>query len=875
MRGGKAPAWTGILLLFFCGGSLLHSEILNVPGAYPTIKSAVNRASNGDTILVDDGVYLEKNIDVTREILIKAKTLFGAVIYGSKKSGDSIFIIRAAARVEGFVLKSSAIGIGQRNSPDVVWQAANLVLFDCGTGISINDAGNNVGGAVLRNIAIFGTPTSAGISTNDANSVDVAGCLLVNCGIAFAGYNHLSFRVEDSVALDCRIGFEESTSHRPIPPASSRIERSEGVRILSSASLRDSGRLEGFLSLLRNSVFRTLSPGASTKDEVAGEAIIALILGGISRVMGDFESSARSYQTAHSAAEKAGSQEFVWEALLGLARMEEARGALGEALERYKEAANHVERWLPQVPGGIHRINYLEDKMTVFEALIGLLLDKHESDPSKGYDEEAFYYAEKSKTLFEFFPSRMNGPGAGLNPSWTGKKTEAGRKIAALQIRLQNPDLRGDEKDELVSLLEMAEEDYHGALIEEERTVKRTEGDGQRSGLPSPLDFRSVRERLSGRAVLSYVLGEKESFAFLATEAGLKCARLPASATIMGMVEPYLRFLQLTDGQEFRGARGGRILFDTLLGPFAGKLNPNLRKVIVVPDGRLHYLPFEALVAAGGDGSGKVRFWGETTEITYAASATHALTEAPRRAAGGSSSGVLALGNSDGVRCDNRSRNLKQFFFPLAHVKEEVKSLARHFAGRRVTILFDREAGERQFKQADLSSYDIIHIATHGVIDDANWWRSALLLKSDKNIPEDGFLTALEISELRLGTRLVVLSACGTGTGSLFKGEGIRGLSGAFLRSGAEFVLVSLWNVNDKATAVFMGNFYRFLAGGDSPARALARTKLRMIGSGYQNPFYWAPFVLIGKADDTGGEGEEREREAGLLDDKGPRARGQ
>jgi CHAT domain-containing protein len=233
------------------------------------------------------------------------------------------------------------------------------------------------------------------------------------------------------------------------------------------------------------------------------------------------------------------------------------------------------------------------------------------------------------------------------------------------------------------------------------------------------------------------------------------------------------------------------------------------------------------------------------------------------------------VGSSDGIRCDNRSRNLKQFFFPLAYVKEEVKTLAKRFSGGLVRTLLDREAGERQFKGENLSSFGIIHIAAHGVIDDANWWRSALLLQPDGAHEEDGFLTALEISELKLGARLVVLSACGTGTGSLFGGEGIRGLSGAFMRAGAEFVLVSLWNVDDKATAVFMGDFYRFLAGGDSPARALARTKLQMIGSGFRNPFYWAPFVLIGRADDAGREGAGREREVGLLDDERPRAGGQ
>jgi CHAT domain-containing protein len=225
----------------------------------------------------------------------------------------------------------------------------------------------------------------------------------------------------------------------------------------------------------------------------------------------------------------------------------------------------------------------------------------------------------------------------------------------------------------------------------------------------------------------------------------------------------------------------------------------------------------------------------------------------------------LAVGNSDGIRCDNRSRNLKRFFLPLAHVREEIRALAGVFSDRKVTTLIDEEAMEARLRMADLSHYGIIHLAVHGVIDDTDWWRSALLLRPDPGSGDDGFFTVLEISKLELRASLVVLSGCGTGTGSLFKGEGIRGLSGAFLRAGAGYLLVSLWNVDDGATAELMGRFYRGLAAGASPARALADAKKRMIVAGYRNPLFWAPFILIENGDDPGQEREEMKRTARLT----------
>lgn len=846
--------------LLLAAGTLLRAETLRVPADYPTIKSAVNRAADGDTILVDDGVYLEKNIEVAKDILIKSKNLYGAVIYGAMGEREAIFIMRAAARIEGFVLKRSGIGIEQRNSPDVRWQAADLVLFNCSIGLSVNDAASNVGSAAIRNVVVFGYQESVGVSTNDARSVDVSGSLFLNCRIGFQGYDHLSFRVRDSAALDCGKVVLEDTGYRPIPPASNRVEMGKGFRELTSAGLRDPRRFGEFQAFLRASIFRTdRAERTYAVDETAAAAVIALVRGEIYSAIGDHVSAARSYEEARSAAERAGSRELGWQALISLAGLGAPDQERGKAVERYKEAIGHLERWIPEIPVGIYRINFLEDKTPAFETLIGLLLDGHREDPTKGHDEQAFYYSEKMKSLSRLFPLRPNGARGGADPRRAPRapdKAAAGRNIALAQLKLQDPDLAAQEKDRLISLLERAEEDYHGKLIEEERSgrgSRAAEGEGPAS---SPFDCRGIRNRLNGRALVSYVLGAKESFAFLATETGLECARLPAAPTISGMLEPYLRFLQLPDGKDFRAAKAGRILFDTLLGRFVDKLPPAPARLIIVPDGRLNYLPFEALVKSGGDRGGRAKFWTECAEISYASSATQALADGPLKAAGGPPANVLAVGNSGGIRCDNRLKGLKRFYFPLAHVKKEIRTLTRYFPRRNVVTLIDEEAGERQFKAAGLARYGIIHLAAHGVIEDADWWRSALLLTPDREGVEDGFLTALEISELELDAGLVVLSGCGTGGGSLFKGEGIKGLSGAFLRAGAKNLLVSLWNVDDRATAAFMGNFYKLLAAGSPPARALARTKLWMIGSGYRNPFYWAPFVLIGKAD--GEDGAER-----------------
>ena len=233
--GGRTAIRAFALLLLLALPAALGAAVLRVPAEFPTIKSAVGRAAAGDTVLVDDGVYLEKNIEIAAAVTVRSRNLFGAVIYGSRRAEDAVFIVRAAARIEGFVVKGAGVGILQRGSPDVEWRASNLVIEDCAIGLSIDDAGENVGSAVVRHVAVLGRSHSAGMMTNDARGLDAADCLVVGCRCAFEGYDHLSFRVRRSAVVDCQGALIGINNHRPVWPASSRIEAGEGLEAVGGA----------------------------------------------------------------------------------------------------------------------------------------------------------------------------------------------------------------------------------------------------------------------------------------------------------------------------------------------------------------------------------------------------------------------------------------------------------------------------------------------------------------------------------------------------------------------------------------------------------------------------------------------------------------
>jgi CHAT domain-containing protein len=180
----------------------------------------------------------------------------------------------------------------------------------------------------------------------------------------------------------------------------------------------------------------------------------------------------------------------------------------------------------------------------------------------------------------------------------------------------------------------------------------------------------------------------------------------------------------------------------------------------------------------------------------------------------------------------------------------EVRGLVDLFGVKQAEALTDWQASEAAVKAASrqgrLAKARYVHFATHGILGLDEGCQPSLVLNLVGNEEEDGFLQLDEVTNLKLNADLVVLSACRSGQGRLYNGEGVRGLARAFLYAGSKGVLCSLWSVDDRATADFMVDVYGHLKGGSTAPDALREAQLKMIRAG-KAPLYWAPFIVIGE----------------------------
>jgi CHAT domain-containing protein len=295
-------------------------------------------------------------------------------------------------------------------------------------------------------------------------------------------------------------------------------------------------------------------------------------------------------------------------------------------------------------------------------------------------------------------------------------------------------------------------------------------------------------------------------------------------------------------------------LYSVLLEPVIGQEAP--KRLIIVPDGKLNLLPFDALRDFRG------RYLLESHVVTYAPSATVLFLLRESRSAERATRKFLGVGgvvysspDEDGSTGGPQKADSMADFFGLDAVRfsdlpgsaQEVVEAARITRGSN-QLLLHRDATEAAFKALPLADFRIIHLAVHGVANTAFPDRAALVLSTSASSGEDGLLQAREIRDLLLHAELVTLSACDTGTGQLLGQEGIAGLERAFLLAGAKSVIASLWPADDTFTIALMKRMYQHLAGGSDNGAALRQAKLDVLKEfGDQAlPIYWAGFTLAG-----------------------------
>jgi CHAT domain-containing protein len=305
-------------------------------------------------------------------------------------------------------------------------------------------------------------------------------------------------------------------------------------------------------------------------------------------------------------------------------------------------------------------------------------------------------------------------------------------------------------------------------------------------------------------------------------------------------------FAGLVEGGDGREGPAAVRLYRDLLADALASLPSGVTRLVIVADGALHRLPFEAL-RSRLDGPPL----GARYRLTFVPSATLWL-QWQADAAPTSRGKVLAFADpvlEGGLEAESATRNAALLdglrLGRLPHAREESRAIAQH--ARSAETLTGASASEQAVKSRDLRDYDILHLAAHAIADETNPERSAILLSAG-DTKEDGLLQAREIEGLDLTGRIVVLSACYTASGAVLSGEGVLSLARSFFEAGAHAVIGSRWPLRDADAAQLFDMFDRHLARGASLSEALKATQDDARAGG-QPAASWAALVVLGNGD--------------------------
>jgi CHAT domain-containing protein len=352
---------------------------------------------------------------------------------------------------------------------------------------------------------------------------------------------------------------------------------------------------------------------------------------------------------------------------------------------------------------------------------------------------------------------------------------------------------------------------------------------------PPPLDAREIARRAGG-ALLFYWLGEKQSYLWAITPQKASLFPLPPGKEIDSAVRRYSETLKVQDVLA-SADRDGQALYQTLIGPAQPLLKKDA-KVFIIPDGRLNNLNFETLLVAEANAPGpKVHYWIEDVTIANASSLRVLAAARPDKQTQDRT--LLIVGDTI---VPNIAPNYEYRELPQAAA--QMKGVERHFSAA-MKILTRENATPSAYLASSPEKFSYIHFVAHGTASELSPLDSAIVLSKTSADDNSFKLYARDIIRHPLRADLVTISACYSAGEHAYSGEGLVGLSWAFLRAGAHNVVAALWDVSDASTVQLMDKFYDELSKGASTDVALRTAKLSLLrGKEFHNPFYWAPFQL-------------------------------
>ncbi len=560
---------------------------------------------------------------------------------------------------------------------------------------------------------------------------------------------------------------------------------------------------------------------------LSGKRILCqLLLARLTLQIGD---AAKAYQECQRALDQLAQKEapaLSYQSHFLMGQIQQARGDSRAAYDSWQNARAELETLRSSLRGEELKIAFMKNRLEVYENLVDSCL----SDPDKKDSaQESFGYMElaKSRSLVELL-LQYRPAVADADEGQSGlvrRIREMREDLNWYYRRLEIEQLRSEDSNPArIQKLEAEALKHENELLRVLRDLPTSDRQelvvAQQTSTCSLEDIAQCLNQDS--ALIEYFIVKDQFVAAIVTASGVEVFPLTPVSRVSNLVR-MLRFqmskfrlgsnyTQLFEKTLFEATHSHlQDLYQEVIAPFRERLDA--KHLTIVPHGILHYLPFHALF----DGTSYLI---DEFSISYAPSAS--IYELCCRKESHSSGAPLILGVPD-------SR--------APFIEKEVHTVAGALQGSRLVL--GAEAGDEALRTTGAQSR-LVHIATHGIFRQDNPMFSGIRLGAS-------YLNLYDLYHLKLDAELVTLSGCATGLNVIAAGDELLGLVRGLLYAGTQSVLLTLWDVNDKSTSEFMASFYSRLGSGETRGAAL-QGAIRALRESYPHPYFWAPFVLIGKA---------------------------
>lgn len=538
-------------------------------------------------------------------------------------------------------------------------------------------------------------------------------------------------------------------------------------------------------------------------------------------------------------------------------------GRLEQAIAIGNGVIGNMETLYQRIQGRNHRARFLEDRSAFFRRQIDFAMEADASRPGAGYDVRGLALSEslRARSLLSLWAEG----GVDLLQSADPTLHQHLEKKIDEMYRLES-ERREVSTDQEIDALQ-AEID----LLDER--LRASSADYRQVAEAPFFDLKALQQKLDSRtAFVELLLSKTQSHLFVIQKESFRSYQLPPGAELDAAAKNYLRLLSNPGKVSNISAlwHEGYKLTRLLWGENEEILASLPERIVFIGDEALQQFPLAALPRRNSSPRAP-RYLIDDFEIVYLpalsllTSSRSSKTPVSRpRPALLLADPVYRLAGPRDLRLEAASEMQLERYFPkgrprvgvglLPFAAAEADRIVARFGGRPLKVKRGPEASKALILSSDMSAFSIVHLTSHGYQDPSQYELSALMLSEidERGNEIDGKLRLQDLYRVRLDADLVVASACQTGVGGEFRLEGTTGLAQGFFHAGARRAMVSQWRVESESTAHLMDHFYRYLHAGEPPGAALRlaslalRAEARQLGTLWDSPYYWAPFVMIG-----------------------------